>query len=204
MVRVMGGEDDGEGKEGDEEKAVSFLLIAYTYLPRYLSQEHKTWLFAKSLFSYLYRAAAPQKRAGNSILTDQPHEAEKEACCSPATSQTMCIVSLTDPSHSAFSSSTSSALLPRTPLDSENLLLLECLKRTAHPPPFWALSHRVVSILAVSPQALEDSSPHLWDLSIVVPRLHSKLSNQSEFLDNMLLSRYWSSKTRPRSPQSAR
>lgn len=51
MVRVMGGEDDGERKEGDEEKAVSFLLIAYTYLPRYLSQEHKTFLFAKGLFS---------------------------------------------------------------------------------------------------------------------------------------------------------
>lgn len=38
MVRVMGGEVVGavevvgERKEGDEEKAVSFLLIAYTYL----------------------------------------------------------------------------------------------------------------------------------------------------------------------------
>lgn len=50
MVRVMGGEDDGERKEGDEENAVSFLLIAYTYL-RCLSQEHKTCLFAKGLFS---------------------------------------------------------------------------------------------------------------------------------------------------------
>lgn len=57
MVRVMGGEGDGavevvgEGKEGEEEKAVSLLPIAYTYLPRYLSQEHKTCLFAKGLFS---------------------------------------------------------------------------------------------------------------------------------------------------------
>lgn len=194
----------GSERKGRRKRLFSFLPIAYTYLPRYLSQEHKTCLFAKGLFSYLYRAAAPQKRAGNSILTDRPHEAEKEVCCSPARSQTICIVSLTDPSHSAFSSSTSSALLPRTPLDSENLLLLECLKRTAHPPPFWALSHRVVSILAVSPQALEDSSPNLWGLSIVVPRLHSNLSNRSMFLDNMSLSRCWSSKTRPRSPQSAR
>lgn len=32
MVRVVEGEDDGERKEGDEEKAVSFVLIAYTYL----------------------------------------------------------------------------------------------------------------------------------------------------------------------------
>lgn len=39
MVRVMGGEDDGEGKEGDEEKAV-FIPPNCIYLPRYLSQEH--------------------------------------------------------------------------------------------------------------------------------------------------------------------
>lgn len=32
MGRVMGGENDGERKEGDEEKAVSFVPIAYTYL----------------------------------------------------------------------------------------------------------------------------------------------------------------------------
>lgn len=47
MVRVMGGEDDGERKEGDEEKAVSLLPIAYTYLPRYLNQEHETCLLCQ-------------------------------------------------------------------------------------------------------------------------------------------------------------
>lgn len=50
MVRVMGGEDDGERKEGDEEKAVSFLLIAYTYLGT-LVKNIKHAFFAKGLFS---------------------------------------------------------------------------------------------------------------------------------------------------------
>lgn len=44
MVRVMGGEDDGERKEGDEEKAVSFLLIAYTYLGALVKNIKHTFL----------------------------------------------------------------------------------------------------------------------------------------------------------------
>lgn len=53
LVRVMEGEGDGAAevvgreRKGRRKRLFSFLPIAYTYLPRYLSQEHKTCLLCQ-------------------------------------------------------------------------------------------------------------------------------------------------------------